>query len=77
MAQFGTVDVLINNAAILYTTPFLEVAEEEWHKVMNINLKAPFFLSQAALRIMKEKKQGYIINISSTAALQVPVALTA
>lgn len=76
LERFGTIDVLINNAAVLYDTPFLEVTEEEWDKVMAINLKAPFLLSQAVLKIMREKRQGYIINISSTAALQVPVALT-
>ena len=74
--QFGTLDVLINNAAVLYATPFLDVTEEEWDQVMNTNLKAPFLLSQAALNVMKERAQGYIINISSTAALQVPAALT-
>jgi NAD(P)-dependent dehydrogenase (short-subunit alcohol dehydrogenase family) len=38
----------------------------------NTNLKAMLFLSQAALRVMKEKRRGYIFNVSSTAALQVP-----
>ncbi len=74
--EFGTVDILINNAAVLYNTGFLDVTEAEWDQVMNINLKAVFMLSQAALRIMKEKRAGYIINISSTAALQVPAGLT-
>lgn len=73
---FGTVDILVNNAGVLTGTPFLDVTEEEWDTVMNVNLKAPFLLSQAALRVMKEKRSGYIINISSTAALQVPVHLT-
>jgi 3-oxoacyl-[acyl-carrier protein] reductase len=76
VGTFGTVDVLINNAAILHTTPYLEVTEEEFDAVMAVNVKAPFLLSQAALRVMKEKGAGYIINISSTAAIQVPKHLT-
>jgi 3-oxoacyl-[acyl-carrier protein] reductase len=74
--RFGTMDILINNAAVLHSTAFLDVAEEEWDTVMAVNLKAPFLLSQAALRIMKEKRAGHIINISSTAALEVPASLT-
>jgi NAD(P)-dependent dehydrogenase (short-subunit alcohol dehydrogenase family) len=76
MSAFGAIDILINNAAILHDTKFLDVTEEEWDSVMSVNLKAPFLLSQAALRVMKERRSGYIINISSTAALQVPVHLT-
>jgi len=76
VAAFGTVDILVNNAAVLHTTPLLEVSEKEWDAVMSLNVKAPFLLSQAALRIMKERRSGYIVNISSTAALQVPQHLT-
>jgi 3-oxoacyl-[acyl-carrier protein] reductase len=74
--RFGTVDVLVNNAAVLHSTPFLDVTEDEWDTTMAVNLKAPFLLCQAALRVMKEKRSGHIINISSTAALEVPAALT-
>jgi len=75
-SAFGTIDILVNNAAVLHNTPFLDVTEEEWDRVMAINLKAPFLLSQEALRVMRERRTGHIINISSTAALQVPVHLT-
>ena len=73
--RFGTVDILINHAAVLPATPFLDITEKEWDTTMAINLRAPFLLSQAALRVMKEKRSGYIINISSTAALEVPAAI--
>ena len=73
--QYGSLDILVNNAGILYATDYLSVTEEEWDRVMNINLKVPFLLSQSALRVMKEKHSGYIINISSTAALKVPGTL--
>ena len=74
--HYGSLDVLINNAAVFFATGYLEITEEEWDRVMDINLKAPFLLSQAALKVMKKNRSGYIINISSTAALQVPVSLT-
>ncbi len=76
VGAFGTVDILVNNAAVLHTTPCLEVTEQEWDAVMCLNVKAPFLLSQAALRIMMAKRSGHIVNISSTAALQVPRHLT-
>jgi 3-oxoacyl-[acyl-carrier protein] reductase len=75
--SFGSVDILINNAAVLFASDILEVSEEDWDKTMDINLRATFFLSQKALRIMIEQKSGYIINISSTAALEVPPGIAA
>ena len=72
LQAFGGIDILINNAAVLFATDILEVSEEEWDMVMNINQKAPFFLSQKVLPEMGKRGGGYIINISSTAALTVP-----
>ena len=64
--EFGTIDILVNNAA---TNPTMDAAlnveERAWDAVMNLNLKGLFFLSQAVARIMKEKGGGRIINISS------------
>jgi gluconate 5-dehydrogenase len=74
--RFGRLDVLINNAAVLFRSEYLDVTEAEWDQVMAVNLKAPFFLCQAALRVMGSQGGGYIINISSTAALMVPPAIT-
>jgi len=75
--RFGTIDILINNAAVLYSSDFLDITEEEWDKTMNINLRSVFLLSQPILKIMEEKKSGYIINVSSTAALEVPPGIAA
>ncbi len=72
LRTFNTVDVLVNCAGILIPKPFLDVTVEEWDNHMDINLKATFLLSQKVLRVMKEKRSGYIINISSTVALGVP-----
>lgn len=73
--EYGTLHVLVNNAAVLRATPFMEIQEEEWDSTLAINLKAPFFLSQEAIGMMERHREGYIINISSTAALEVPAAL--
>jgi 3-oxoacyl-[acyl-carrier protein] reductase len=72
MEKYNSLEILINNAGVHFASPFLETTEEEWDASMEIHLKAVFLLNQAVLKVMKEKKQGYIINISSTAALEVP-----
>jgi 3-oxoacyl-[acyl-carrier protein] reductase len=77
MEHFNSIDILINNAAVLFPSDFMEITEEEWDKTMNINLKSAFLLSQKILKIMVKKKSGYIINISSTAALEVPPGIAA
>lgn len=64
---FGSVDVVVNNAGILHSTPVEEITEEEWDRMMAINLKGVFFLSQKALPFMKKNKWGRIINMSSLA----------
>lgn len=75
VGHFGTVDILVNNAGIILPKPFLEVTLDEWDRTMNINLRSAFILCQKVLSIMKEKRSGHIINISSTVALGVPPQL--
>jgi len=60
--SWNRLDVLINNAAYFIPTPMGKVSEREWDSLLNINLKAPFFLSQAAAPYLK-KQQGCIINM--------------
>jgi len=60
---FGRLDILINNASSFYPTPIGSVTEEQWDDLMSSNLKAPFFLSQAAAPTLKKHK-GCIINIT-------------
>lgn len=59
---YGQLDVLINNASTFYPTPIGSVSEKDWDNLLNTNLKAPFFLSQAAAPHL-EKTQGCIINL--------------
>ena len=71
IAQFGKLDILVNNAGILAFTPFLEIKEEEWDKIIDVNLKGYFLCAQAAAKEMVKQKSGVIINIASIAMGQV------
>ncbi len=62
--KLGPIDILINNAAIYNKTPLFEITEEDWNTHLDLNLKAPFFLAQAAAKNMLQKKEGKIINIA-------------
>lgn len=67
--RFGGLNILVNNAAIFPRSPFLEMAEAEWDRVLAVNLKGAFLCSRAAARIMVEGQQGgRIINLASGAA---------
>ncbi len=65
--KFTRIDILINNAGICSLTPIEDITEEEWDRVMDINLKGTFFCSQVALKPMMNQKSGKIVNIVSIA----------
>lgn len=65
--KFGKVDILVNNAGIVDFKPFLELTEDDWDKVLDINLKGYFLCAQAAAKEMTKAKAGRIINIASVA----------
>jgi NAD(P)-dependent dehydrogenase (short-subunit alcohol dehydrogenase family) len=69
--HFGSIDILVNNAGI-ESHPVLthEVAEEQWDRVLNVNLKGVFLCCQAVIPQMMKQKKGRIINISSTAGIR-------
>lgn len=66
---FKKVDVLINNASTFYPTPLGKVKEEQWEDLFAVNVKAPFFLSEALGLKMKNRGRGKVINIIDWAAL--------
>ncbi len=65
MAHFGKVDILVNNAGTNYRVSVLEYPEEEWDKIININLKGYFLVAQAVVPQMLERGYGKVINMSS------------
>jgi NAD(P)-dependent dehydrogenase (short-subunit alcohol dehydrogenase family) len=68
--EYGTVDILANVVGILRIAPFLEVTREDWDQVIDVNLTATFFLTQAVGRVMVEKGvAGRIVNVSSVHAV--------
>ena len=68
LEEFGKIDILVNNAATNPTmASAIDVDERAWDSIMNLNLKGLFFLSQAVARVMREKGEGKIINVSSAA----------
>ena len=66
-AEFGRIDVLVNNAGIYRAAATLDVTEEHWDAVLNVNAKAVFFASQAVLPAMIAQKRGNIISLASLA----------
>ncbi len=63
--SFGRIDILVNNAGVIIRKKAIETSEEEWDRVMDVNLKGVFFTSQSVAREMIKKRSGKIINISS------------
>jgi pteridine reductase len=69
VAAFGGLDVLVNSAAIMERTPFGEVTAEQWDRIMSINIRAPFFVAQAAAPYLRDAR-GAIVNIADLAAFE-------
>jgi pteridine reductase len=66
---FGGLDVLVNSAAVMVRTPFGEVTAKQWDDIMALNLRAPFFLAQAAAPLLRAAR-GVIVNIADLAAFE-------
>lgn len=70
IATFGTVDILINNAGITKDNLLMRISEEDFDKVIEINLKSVFNMTKAVQRIMLKNKAGSIINMSSVVGVK-------
>ena len=72
ISRFGRIDILVNNAGISSTTRPLEtIADDEWSKVIDVNLKGVFLFMRAVLPHMKKQRSGKIVNVSSSAGRSV------
>ncbi|MFF4122543.1 glucose 1-dehydrogenase [Microbispora rosea] len=69
MAEFGRIDVLVNNAGLTRDNLLFRMSEEDWDKVVDVNLKSVFLVSRAVQKHMVEQRSGAIVNLSSRSAL--------
>lgn len=67
--RFGAIDILVNNAGIVRPAPLEAVSEEDWDKVLSINMKGAFYCTRSTAPFMKEQRYGKIVNIGSRASL--------
>ncbi|PRD55850.1 3-oxoacyl-[acyl-carrier-protein] reductase [Sphingobacterium gobiense] len=70
VAEFGTIDVVVNNAGITKDGLLMRMTEENWDDVMNVNLKSIFNVTKAASKIMMKNRKGSFINMSSVVGVQ-------
>jgi 3-oxoacyl-[acyl-carrier protein] reductase len=69
LAKFGKVDILVNNAGITDDVPLGAMKDEQWDKVIAVNLRGPFLFTRACTKPMRRAKSGRIINITSISGL--------
>jgi NAD(P)-dependent dehydrogenase (short-subunit alcohol dehydrogenase family) len=71
MEQFGVINILVNNAGIIIKSPLLDMPENDWDRLMSVDLKGYYLCSQAVGKRMIKQKKGKIINIASQYAFKV------
>jgi NAD(P)-dependent dehydrogenase (short-subunit alcohol dehydrogenase family) len=69
-AEFGPLDVLVNNAGLMQQTPVLEISEAEWDRLFAVNVRAVFFLTQSVARAMAARGRGAVVSVASVNALR-------
>lgn len=69
-SRFGRLDALVNNAGIAVFAPLLETEDQDWNRVLAVNLTGPFLCTKAAAALMREHDGGAIVNITSISAVR-------
>jgi 3-oxoacyl-[acyl-carrier protein] reductase len=69
--EFGAVDILVNNAGVTQVMPFALIEEEDWDRIMDVNVKGMFLVTKAFVRGMIRRKAGAIVNLGSLAGMRV------
>ncbi len=69
--EFGPVDILVNNAGITQVMPFALIEEEDWDRMMDVNVKGMFLVTKAFVRGMIRRKRGAVVNLGSLAGMRV------
>jgi len=75
-AEWGQLDILVNNAAVMPRSTLLKLDEWDWNRCLEVNLKGTFFMSQLCGRVMADENQdrgGVIVNIASTVGVHTPL----
>lgn len=72
LTRFGRIDLLVNNAGLTADAPCAQMTEEDWDRVLDVNLRGAFLCAQAVARPMARQRDGHIINISSFGARSGP-----
>ena len=65
--RFGRIDILVNNVGGSWGSPKIDVSEEDWDRIVNLNLKSQFLCTQAVVPHMKKQGAGWIVNVSTSA----------
>src|SRR5215475_5383861 len=68
--RFGRLDALVNNAGVAAFAPLLETSEEDWSRILAVNLTGPFLCTKAAAPLMRDRGGGAIVNITSISAVR-------
>jgi NAD(P)-dependent dehydrogenase (short-subunit alcohol dehydrogenase family) len=69
-ARFGRLDALVNNAGIAVFAPLMETSDDDWRRVIEVNLTGPFICTKAAVPLMREHGGGAVVNITSISAVR-------
>jgi len=73
ISSFGTLDILVNNAGIGQRLVAEDITEADWRRVVDVNLTGVFLCSRAAIRVMKPRRRGQIVNVASIAGKRISI----